>query len=222
MMLRVLVVDDQPLIRSALKSLLGLEEDMEVIAEAADGKEACRISAELKPDVILMDISMPVLNGIEATKQILQGDHNHRPKVIMLTTFEEDRLIKDSLNAGARGFLGKTANADEIATAIRKVAGGEKVLSQSSMDKVLRSYATPSEETQKRRLDLVLTAREIEVLRLVANGLGNQEIAEQLFISSLTVKTHIRKLMTKLEVHDRSQLVIEAYEGGIVAPGGPS
>lgn len=218
-MLKVLVVDDQPLIRSALKSLLGLEKDMEVIAEAADGLEASRIAADLKPDVILMDISMPILNGIEATKAILEAANSHRPKVIMLTTFEEDRLIKESLSAGASGFLGKTANADEIAAAIRKVAAGEKVLSQSSMDKVLMSFASPAENNQKRRLDLVLTARELEVLRLIANGLGNQEIADQLFISSLTVKTHVRKIMTKLEVHDRSQLVIEAYEGGVVAPG---
>lgn len=219
-MLRVLVVDDQPLIRSALRSLLGLEDDMEVIAEAADGLDACRLSAELKPDVILMDISMPLRNGIEATKVILESEGGHKPKIIMLTTFEEERLIKDSLSAGASGFLGKTANADEIAAAIRNVASGAKVLSQASMDKVLKSYASPTTEPEKLRLDLVLTARELEVLRLVANGLGNQEIAEQLFISSLTVKTHIRKLMTKLEVHDRAQLVIEAYEGGLVAPRG--
>lgn len=221
-MLRILVVDDQPLIRSALRSLLGLEADMEVVGEASDGVEASRISSELKPDVILMDISMPILNGIEATKAILGSDSSHRPKVIMLTTFEEDRLIKDSLSAGASGFLGKTANADEISAAIRRVTEGDKVLSQSSMDKVLKSFASPNEESQKRRLDLVLTAREIEVLRLVANGYGNQEIADRLFISSLTVKTHVRRLMTKLEVHDRSQLVIEAYEGGVVAPGNAS
>lgn len=218
-MLRILVVDDQPLIRSALKSLLGLEADMEVVGEASDGLEASQRSTELSPDVILMDISMPVLNGIEATKAILGTEGGHRPKVIMLTTFEEDRLLKDSLSAGASGFLGKTADAEEIAAAIRKVAQGDKVLSQSSMDKILRSYASPVEESQKRRLDLVLTAREIEVLRLVANGFGNQEIADRLFISSLTVKTHVRRLMTKLEVHDRAQLVIEAYEGGVVAPG---
>lgn len=218
-MLRVLVVDDQPLIRSALKSLLQLEKDMQVVGEAADGLQAQRMSEELKPDVVLMDISMPIVNGIEATKAILDPETSSNPRVIMLTTFEEDHLIRDSLSAGASGFLGKTANSEEITAAIRAVARGEKVLSPVSMEKVFKSYTSPVDEPPTRRLDLVLTARELEVLQLVAIGLGNTEIADRLFISTLTVKTHVRKLMTKLEVHDRSHLVIEAYEGGLVAPG---
>ena len=220
-MIRVLIVDDQPMLRNALASLLDLEQDITVVGQAESGIKAVDLATILKPDVMLMDIRMPDGDGIWATEQLAKlGLVDTR--VLILTTFEEEDYIFRALKAGASGFLSKTSDGSEISEAIRKVAAGDNLLSPTSIRKLISLVVSniPNLDSPifQNRLDR-LTQREVEVLRLVGLGQTNDEIAKSLFISHHTVKTHVSNLMEKLDIHDRYQLVIEAYETGLVKVG---
>lgn len=220
-MIRVLIVDDQPMLRNALASLLDLEQDITVVGQAESGIKAVDLATILKPDVMLMDIRMPDGDGIWATEQLAKlGLADTR--VLILTTFEEEDYIFRALKAGASGFLSKTSDGSEISEAIRKVAAGDNLLSPTSIRKLISLVVSniPNLDSPifRNRLDR-LTQREVEVLRLVGLGQTNDEIAKSLFISHHTVKTHVSNLMEKLDIHDRYQLVIEAYETGLVKVG---
>jgi DNA-binding NarL/FixJ family response regulator len=219
--IKVLIVDDQPLLRNALASIIDLEPDIEVVGMAESGSKALQLVQQVLPDVILMDIRMPDGDGIWATEQ-LANQGLKETKVLILTTFEEDDYIFRALKAGASGFLSKASEGVEISDAIRKVAAGDNLLSPMSIRRLISLVVSniPNLDSPifRDRLD-GLTQREIEVLRLVGLGRNNDEIAQTLFISPHTVKTHISNLMLKLDIHDRYQLVIEAYETGVVRVG---
>jgi DNA-binding NarL/FixJ family response regulator len=224
MTITLLVVDDQVLIRTAVVDLLRSSGEIEVVGEAVNGREAVRLARELHPDVVLMDIRMPVMDGIEATSTIRADDGLGSTRVLILTTFEEDEYLLAALRAGADGFIGKGAEPDEIVRGVRAVRDGESLLSPAATRsligrylKVDRTVAT-SGRYDARRLD-ELTPREREILVLVAGGLSNQEIADELVISPFTAKTHVNNMMTKLDAPGRAQLVIWAYESGLVTPG---
>ncbi|MDY0914442.1 response regulator transcription factor [Rathayibacter festucae] len=221
-MTTVLVVDDQPLIRQAVTDILGGESGIEVVGEARTGREAVDLATRLHPDVVLMDIRMPELDGIGATALICADPELAATKVLILTTFEEDEYLIAALRAGAGGFLGKGAEPEEIAAAVRAVHAGDSLLSPAATRSLITRYVLapqaspplvePPEFAQ-------LTDREREVLLLVARGRSNQEIADDLVISPHTAKTHVNRIMTKLSAHDRAQLVIAAYESGLLTPG---
>jgi len=219
MSIRVLLADDQTLVRSGFRALLERAEEIEVVAEAADGAEAVERARSERPDVVLMDIRMPGMDGLEATRRITTDERLAGVRVIMLTTFELDEYVFEALHAGASGFLLKNVEPDELRDAVRVVAEGEALLSPSVTRRLIREFvAQPGRHRPPpERLD-VLTEREREVLALVAQGLSNQEIAERLVISPATAKTHVSRTMTKLHVHDRAQLVVLAYETGLVRP----
>lgn len=222
-MIQVLIADDQPLIRSAVKALIDMEEDMHVIAEATSGEGALALCQQHHPDLVLMDIRMPHGDGIWATREIVQDTTIPKTKVLILTTFEEDEYIFEALRAGASGFLGKGTDGHQLTQSIRSVHTGDSLLSPVATRKLIERFTSvvPFEKSPPglSQRHNVLTSRESEILILVGLGLNNHAIAEQLFISPLTVKTHINRLMAKCHVHDRSQLVIEAYESGLVSPG---
>jgi DNA-binding NarL/FixJ family response regulator len=211
----VLVVDDQTLVRAGMCQLLNHAADIEVVGEAGDGAEAIAANRRLKPDVILMDIRMPLMDGIEATRQII-NDHPHT-RVLVLTTFELDEYVFEALRAGASGFLLKDIDPDSLRDAVRVVASGEALLSPSVTKRLIAEFArTPSlDETPLESL----TTREREVLALVAQGFSNAEVGETLYMSTATAKTHVGRAMVKLGVHDRAQLVVVAYQTGLVTPG---
>lgn len=216
-MIRVLIADDQAMVRSGLRMILEYESDIEVVGEAQNGEEAVAAARRAVPDVTLMDVRMPVMDGIEATRRITSETPG--TKVIVLTTFDIDDYVYGSLRAGASGFLLKDAAADELIAAIRVVAGGDALLAPSVTRRVIERFAsTPEPSTAIRGLD-DLTDREAEVLRLVARGLSNAEIAGDLFVSEATVKTHVSHILTKLGLRDRVQAVVAAYESGMVTPG---
>jgi DNA-binding NarL/FixJ family response regulator len=220
--LRVLVVDDQALVRAGFAMILDSEPDIEVVAEAGNGREALAIARELSLDVILMDIRMPEMDGITATRKLIEecSADGTCPKVIILTTFDLDDYVYDAIRAGASGFLLKDTPADELADAVRVVASGNALLSPSITRKLLAQFIkTPS--TTPRRMPAMdqLTEREEEVLRQLARGRSNAEIAEALFVSETTIKTHVSHILTKLELRDRVQAVVIAYETGLVTPG---
>ncbi len=222
MTISLLLADDQPLIRGALRDLLIAEPDLEVVAEAGDGAAAVAEARRTQPDVVLMDIRMPVMDGIEATGLICDDPDLDVTRVLVLTTFEEDDYVLSALRAGASGFLGKRINPAEIAGAIRLVHGGDALLSPSAtralIDRVT-SAPTPPAPGRRNPALAQLTEREREVLVLVARGLSNEEIARTLTISPTTAKTHVNRTMAKLWAHDRAQLVIIAYENGLISPG---
>lgn len=221
MSIRVLLADDQVLLRSALAMLITQEPDMEVVGEAGDGDEAVRLTLRERPDVVLMDIRMPGSDGLNATTRILQDPSSEQTRVIMLTTFEFDDYVLQALRAGASGFLLKGIEPAELLAAIRLVAQGDALLAPSVTRRLLDRFADLHEPSAELR-DLLgeLTPREAEILGLVGAGLSNAEIAERLVVSPLTVKTHVNRIMTKLAARDRAQLVIAAYEGGLVSASG--
>jgi DNA-binding NarL/FixJ family response regulator len=213
----VLIADDQALVRAGFRMVLEAEEDIAVVGEAANGEQAVHGTQRLKPDVVLMDIRMPELDGIAATRRIVAAD---AARVLILTTFDLDEHVYAALAAGASGFLLKDATPEEIVHAVRVVAAGESLLAPSVTSRLVREFATRP-TTGKPRSDRLagLTEREVEVLRLVAAGLSNAELAERLVLSAATVKTHVSRILTKLGLRDRAQLVVAAYEAGLVVPG---
>jgi DNA-binding NarL/FixJ family response regulator len=218
--LRVLIVDDQALVRAGFAMILGTEKDIDVIGEAGNGIEALEAVREMRPDVVLMDIRMPEMDGITATARLCADDAgDERPKVIILTTFDLDDYVYEALRAGASGFLLKDTPPEELAEAIRVVARGDALLSPSITRKLLEEFSkTPTSPVPHEHID-DLTDREVEVLRQLARGLSNAEIADALFVSETTVKTHVSHILTKLELRDRVQAVVVAYESGLVVPG---
>ena len=219
MSIRVLLADDQTLVRSGFRALLERAEDIEVVAEAADGSEAVERARAERPDVVLMDIRMPRVDGLEATRRITADAGLAEVRVIMLTTFELDEYVFEALHAGASGFLLKDVEPDELRDAVRIVAQGEALLSPSVTRRLIREFvAQPGRHRPPPEQLAELTEREREVLALVAQGLSNPEIAERLVISPATAKTHVSRTMMKLHAHDRAQLVVLAYETGLVRP----
>lgn len=217
-MIQVLVADDQALVRGGFRMILDAQPDIEVVGEAADGAEALRLARELEPDVVLMDVRMPVMDGIEAAGK-LAG--NGGPRVLMLTTFDLDEHVYDAIRVGASGFLLKDVPPAELAHAVRVVANGETLLAPAITRRLVEEFVRrPPPGRRPERLE-ALTERELEVLTLVARGLSNAEIAEQLVLGETTVKTHVTRILGKLNLRDRVQAVVLAYESGLVAPGEP-
>jgi DNA-binding NarL/FixJ family response regulator len=222
-MISLLIVDDQALVRVGLRKILDGEPDMTVAGEAGDGRQAIAEADRLRPDVVLMDVRMPVLDGIEATRRILRGGSQAR--VMILTTFGLDGYVYDALRAGAIGFMLKDAPPEEIAAAVRIVAGGDALLAPAVTRAVIEEFARqppPAAAVEPPAALAELTPREQEVLALLVRGLSNPEICEQLVISEATAKTHVAHILQKLGLRDRVQAVIYAYESGLVAPGGPA
>jgi DNA-binding NarL/FixJ family response regulator len=214
----VLVVDDEALLRTAFTSLIQAEDDLHVMGEAADGKQAVELAARLGPDVVLMDVRMPVLDGIEATRLITRAGTASVPRVLILTTFDLDKYVFDALQAGASGFALKSRPLDELLSAIRIVAEGEALLAPSVTRRLIAHFSRASRLPPERRRDLEqLTEREREVLSLLARGLSNTELAAALHVSIPTVKTHVSRILTKLGARDRTQLVVFAYEAGLAS-----
>ncbi|SEB08667.1 response regulator transcription factor [Leifsonia sp. 21MFCrub1.1] len=221
-MTTVLIVDDQALIRQAVSDILSGHDDIDVVGHAQDGREAVKLVVELRPDVVVMDIRMPVLDGIGATAEICNDPESTNTKVLILTTFEEDEYLVAALRAGASGFIGKGAEPDEIVRAVRAVHDGDALLSPVATRALIdRFVASPAQRGPSHPAPELahLTQREREVLLMVAQGSSNQEIAEMLFISPHTAKTHVNRIMMKVSAHDRAQLVILAYESGLLTPG---
>jgi len=218
--IRVLLADDQALIRAGFRVLVDAAEDLQVVGEAADGQQAVDLARRERADVVLMDIRMPRVDGLEATRRISADDDLAGVKVIILTTFESDEYVYQALRAGASGFLVKDTEPAELIQAVRVVARGEALLSPSVTRRLITDIASRPERPPTNQQSLAgLTDREREVLALVAEGLSNDEIAARLFLSPLTSKTHVSRIMTKLNARDRAQLVVIAYESGLVIPG---
>ena len=216
-MIRVLVVDDQALIRGALAALVDSAEDLEVVGEADNGEEALRLIAAAEPDVVLMDIRMPKMDGIAATEALALGGSSVRPKVLILTTFDLDEYVYAALRAGASGFLLKDTPPVDLLNGIRVVAAGDSLLAPSVTRHLIEEFVRRPSSERPQRTDLDrLTEREVDVLRLVARGLSNHEIGEELFVSPATAKTHVSRLLMKLDARDRAQLIVIAYETGLV------
>jgi DNA-binding NarL/FixJ family response regulator len=216
---RILVVDDQEAVRAGFAMLLATQPDFQVVASAADGAEAVQACRRHRPDVVLMDVRMPVMDGIEATRRILAAS-GARPRVLVLTTFDLDEHVYDALGAGASGFLLKAVTADRLFDAVRVVAAGEALLAPAITRRLITEFARLRPRAPGRPAALeTLTPRETEVLRLVAEGLSNTEIARRLVVSEETVKTHVRRVLAKLGLRDRTQAVVAAYESGLVVPG---
>jgi DNA-binding NarL/FixJ family response regulator len=225
--IRVLLADDQVLIRSGFAALIGSDAALEVVGEASDGAEAVRQASSLRPDVVLMDIRMPGVDGLTAARQITESPELADVRVIVLTTFEADEYVLQALRSGASGFLGKSVEPEELLDAIRIVARGDSLLSPAATRSLIaRFLAAPAAPTGLVTADVpagtvlaALTDREREMVAFAAHGLGNDEIARRLFLSPLTVKTHLNRAMSKLGVRDRAQLVVLAYQNGLVRPG---
>ena len=221
MTIRLLIADDQALVRAGFRMILDAEDDLEVVGEATDGLDAVAQARRLKPDVVLMDIRMPELDGLEAARRILGSPNDDAPKILMLTTFDLDEYVYEALRAGASGFLLKDTPPEQLVGAIHVIAQGEALLSPSVTRRVISAFVEgtgPKPQAQFPRLK-DLTARELEVLMSIARGLSNAEIARALFVSETTVKTHVARILMKLGLRDRVQAVVLAYEAGVVSPG---
>jgi DNA-binding NarL/FixJ family response regulator len=218
-MIRVLLADDQELVRAGFQALLDAQDGIEVVGSAADGQEAVELARELKPDVILMDIRMPVLDGLQATREIAGDGTLHAARIVILTTFELDEYVFDAIRAGAAGFLVKDTRPAELIEAVRVVAGGEALLSPSVTSRLIAEFAARAKQPPESTALEELTEREREVMALAAGGLSNEQIAERLVVSVATAKTHVSRAMVKLGVRDRAQLVVLAYETGLIRPG---
>jgi DNA-binding NarL/FixJ family response regulator len=223
MTIRVIIVDDQAMVRAGFAALLSAQSDIDVVGEAPDGRQGVDVSRSTHPDVVLMDVRMPEMDGLAAAREILNPPVGvvHRPKVLMLTTFDVDDYVYEALRAGASGFLLKDAPPADLIAAVRVVAAGDALLAPSVTRRLIADFAA---QRPGRRRDPALrlhglTPRETEVLELIARGLSNQEIADQLILAEQTVKTHIGRVLAKLDLRDRAQAVIFAYESGLVAPG---
>jgi DNA-binding NarL/FixJ family response regulator len=217
--IRVLLADDQALVRAGFRALLDSQDDIDVLAEAEDGEEAVRLARDLDPDVVLMDIRMPGMDGLEATRAIADDDALHNVRVVILTTFDVDEYVFEALRVGASGFLVKSTEPAELVHAVRVVAAGDALLSPGVTKRLVAEFAERAKEPiSMPALDL-LTDREREVMTLVAAGLSNDEIAERLVVSPATAKTHVSRAMVKLGARDRAQLVVFAYESGLTRPG---
>jgi DNA-binding NarL/FixJ family response regulator len=213
--IRVLLADDQELVRSGFRLILELADGIEIVGEAADGREAVRLAKELQPDVVLMDVRMPEIDGIEATRRLRQAGNDAR--VLVLTTFDLDEYVYGAIRAGASGFLLKDAPRDQLVTAVRTVARGEALLAPAITQRLIERFVArpPVGETALAEL----STRELEVLRLLGRGLSNAEIAARLVVGEATVKTHVARILRKLDVRDRVQAVVFAYETGLLQPG---
>ncbi|MER6671698.1 response regulator transcription factor [Streptomyces sp. NPDC000983] len=218
-MIRVLLADDQSLVRAGFRALLDAQPDIEVVGEAADGAEALGAARELAPDVVLMDIRMPVLDGLAAARRIAEDERLARVRVVMLTTFELDEYVFEAIRSGASGFLVKDTEPDELLRAVRAVVDGDALLSPGVTRRLIAEFAARSKEPAAADALVELTEREREVMALVGMGLSNDEIARRLVVSPLTAKTHVSRTMVKLGARDRAQLVVLAYESGLVRPG---
>src|SRR4051794_22827205 len=220
MSVRIMIADDQALVRAGFKMILDAEDDIEVVGEAADGRQAVDLAKRVKPDVVLMDIRMPELDGIEATRRLVDPSAEQPTRVIMLTTFDLNEYVYEALRAGASGFLLKDVPPEQLAAGIRVVAGGEALLAPSITKRLIQEFAAarPVAPVPPPGLD-ELTARELEVFKLVARGLSNAEIAAELVVSETTVKTHVARMLMKLGLRDRVQAVVLAYESGVAVPG---
>jgi DNA-binding NarL/FixJ family response regulator len=218
--IRVLIVDDQSLVRAGFRMILEAEEDIEVLGEAADGAEALDAARQLSPDVILMDVRMPVVDGLDATRRLLEGKQEG-PRVLILTTFDLDEYVYEALRVGASGFLLKDTPPEQLVDAIRVVSNGDALLSPVITRRVIEEFVRrPPDSLRKPAAELEeLTARELEMLRYLARGLSNAEIAREASVSETTVKTHIAHILLKLRLRDRVEAVVFAYENGVVAPG---
>ncbi|MEU6739299.1 response regulator transcription factor [Streptosporangium sandarakinum] len=213
-MIKIVIADDQVLVRAGFRALLDAQPGMTVVAEAADGEQALRLAAEHDPDVVLMDIRMPGMDGLTATRRMPPG-----PKIIILTTFELDEYVFEALRGGASGFLVKDTEPAELIQAVRVVAAGDALLSPGVTRRLIAEYASRAKQPHPARELTLLTDREREVLALVGTGMTNDEIAAKLFMSPATAKTHVSRAMVKLHARDRAQLVVIAYETGLVRPG---
>ncbi len=219
---RIVVADDHQAVRAGFAALLATQPDFTVVATACDGVEAVRVSRETSPDVVLMDVRMPNLDGIEATRRIA-GSAPDGPRILILTTFDLDEYVYDALRAGASGFLLKDVTAERLFDAVRVIAAGDALLAPAVTRRLIREFAlmrldSPAPEPPRARALSALTARETEVLRLIAEGLSNREISLRLLVTDETVKTHVSRVLAKLGLRDRTQAVVTAYESGLVVP----
>ena len=218
-MIRVLLVDDQVLVRAGFSALLAAEQDIEIVGEAGDGAQAVRLARQTRPDVVLMDIRMPGVDGLTATRQIAADPQLSEVRIVVLTTFELDEYVGEALRAGAAGFLVKNTQPAELIQGVRVVAAGDGLLSPSVTRRVIEQFAARTAAPAAPRRLAELTDREREVVALVGTGLSNDEIAARLVVSPATAKTHVSRAMVKLGARDRAQLVVFAYEAGLVRPG---
>jgi DNA-binding NarL/FixJ family response regulator len=216
--IKVVLVDDQALVRGGFRSILDRQEDMEVVGEAADGREALAVCRATRPDVVCMDVRMPGMDGIEATGQLLAGDDP--PRVLVLTTFDLDRYVYETLRAGASGFLVKDAPPEQLVAAVRALAAGEELFAPTVLRRLVAAYVREPRDDAADAVLAPLTDRERDVLRELAAGRTNAEIAQALYLSPATVKTHVTRILTKLDLRDRVQAVVLAYETGLVRAGG--
>jgi DNA-binding NarL/FixJ family response regulator len=217
--IRVLIVDDQALVRGGFRMILDGQKDIEVCGEASDGREALRVAAEIAPDVVLMDIRMPELDGIEATRRLLASS-KHEARVLVLTTFDLDEYVYEAMRAGASGFMLKDVDPEELVHGVRVVNAGDALLAPAITRRLIEQFTRrPPPGTDPPPGLEELTSRELDVLRLIARGMSNKEIGEALFLSPATVKTHVARILSKLDLRDRTQAVVLAYESGLVQPG---